>query len=304
MWGGDELALVSALTVPTVLYLGGAALATGSRARRILAMAPALCALAAPYAIPPSWPLARALDAMTVTLAIVRGSDLIVVRAPTTAGSRVVHAMLMTDSFKLRRAPPVFDVRAAMRVVGLFAVAAVGRALAFDVAPRLDPEALRLVVRWLGGLAYAYGFADAGFACIVLVHHALGFAVPPIHSDPIASSSVREFWGRRWNRIVGTWLHARFFAPLARRGHPALGMWVAFVVSALLHAYIAHAALGGAFTLIVGGFFALQGVLALVEGPIGQARWPVWAKHLWTMCVMTATSPLFTEAFLRVVGPT
>ncbi len=290
------------LTVPAVFYLGGAVLATGSRTRRALVLLPALSALAAPFAIPPEYPLWRAMDALAVIAAVVRGSDLVFLRRETTKMERFVHALLVTDSFTVRRTKPGFATGPAIRIVTFTALLLVGRAIAFDLAPHVEPEPLRLATRWLGGLVFAYSFTDAVYGGLPLLHKAFGFELPVVHRDPILSRSVREFWGNRWNRIIGAWLNTRFYRPLARRGAPVQGMALAFLASAIIHGYIAFPPLGTVQACVATGFFLVQGALALVEGPLGVATWPRWAAHAWTIGVMVASSPLFVEPFLRVVG--
>jgi hypothetical protein len=293
---------VVAFTLPAVFYLGGAVLATGSRTRRVLVLLPALSALGAPFAIPPEYPLWRAIDALCVVAAVVRGSDLVFLRRTTTARERLVHALLVIDSFTLRRVRPAFAAGSAIRMLSFTALLLVGRAIAFDLAPRLGSEPLRLATRWLGGLVFVYSFTDAVYGSLPLLHNAVGWRLPVVHRDPILSCSVREFWGNRWNRIIGAWLSARFYRPMAKRGAPALGMTLAFVVSAIVHGYIALPALGVVQACVATGFFLVQGAFALVEGPLGVERWPRWAAHVWTVGAMVGTSPLFVEPFLRVVG--
>ncbi|MGO8998823.1 MAG: wax synthase family protein [Polyangiaceae bacterium] len=289
--------------MPPILYVLAALLATGPRWRRALCFAPATVGLLAPYAMPADWRLPRALLALLGIGAILRATDLVFLRQPTTPLRRVTHALSILDSFRVRRVPAAFEGRMAVRIVLFLALAAAGRELAFDVAPALSPRPLSLAVRWFGGLLYVYGFTDVVYAAITFVARALGISFPAIHRDPILSRSVREFWGRRWNRVVSAWLEVRFHRPMARLGHPYVGMALAFLFSALLHAYATHPALGTRWALIVGGYFLLQGGLAFLEGPLGVARWRPAAGHLWVILVMGGLSPLFCEPFLEVVGP-
>jgi hypothetical protein len=90
---------------------------------------------------------------------------------------------------------------------------------------------------------------------------------------------------------------------MTRLGHPILGMVLAFLFSAVLHVYVALPALGAKWAAVVGAYFLVQGFLALLEGPLHVARWRPWLGHAWVLVVMGGTSPLFCEAFLRVVAP-
>jgi hypothetical protein len=55
-------------------------------------------------------------------------------------------------------------------------------------------------------------------------------------------------------------------------------------------------------TILMLGFFLLQGTLVLVESLLGATKWRPLAAHLWTVAWMAGTSPLFTEPLLRVMG--
>jgi hypothetical protein len=67
--------------------------------------------------------------------------------------------------------------------------------------------------------------------CLRALIAALGYAMEPVQRTPILSRSLAEFWGRRWNRIVGRWLRENAFEPFAKAGRPGTGSFVAFVAS-------------------------------------------------------------------------
>jgi hypothetical protein len=60
-----------------------------------------------------------------------------------------------------------------------------------------------------------------------------GRLVPAVNNRPWLAASPAEFWGRRWNRVIGDWLRQVVFMPLRRRPRPAMA--VAFLVSGVLH---------------------------------------------------------------------
>lgn len=60
-----------------------------------------------------------------------------------------------------------------------------------------------------------------------------GQLVPAINREPWRSANLAEFWGRRWNRLIGDWLQQVIFTPLRRK--PRRAMFVTFLVSGLLH---------------------------------------------------------------------
>jgi hypothetical protein len=57
----------------------------------------------------------------------------------------------------------------------------------------------------------------------------------------VLSTSIKEFWGRRWNLLIHGLMWRSFFKPLAARGGVAsrhAGAFLAFVMSGLFHEYM------------------------------------------------------------------
>jgi len=242
-------------------------------------------------------PLVRGLFALNF-FGTFRVVDLVRSREPWGAGRRVAHALSLLDSRLLRRERPRLD------LPGLGAALAwSGLALfALQVVKRFAPQpADPPWIRWGAGLVFTYAAIEAGYRTVRSAHRAVGFETPPLHVWPIASLTVAEFWGVRWARPVSHWLRANCFLPLARRGHPALGLLLGFVVSAWTHAYPVLVALGPALAAAMFGYFLLQGFAVTAENRLGIAKWPRALRRTWTVGTMVAASPLFVEPCLRVV---
>lgn len=60
-----------------------------------------------------------------------------------------------------------------------------------------------------------------------------GRLVPAINIRPWQATSLADFWGRRWNRLFGDWLHQVVFMPIKRR--PKTAIFTTFLVSGLVH---------------------------------------------------------------------
>jgi predicted deacetylase len=116
------------------------------------------------------------------------------------------------------------------------------------------------------------------------------------------SRSVAEFWARRWNAVVRTWLDRTAFRPLARNGWPRMGIFAAFALSAAIHAYLPLPALPLRYAGMMAAFFLLHGIVVLAERPLGVTGWPRWAGHAWTVAIFMATAPLFLEPVLVAFG--
>jgi len=130
---------------------------------------------------------------------------------------------------------------------------------------------------------------------------ASGAAMRPIHDTPIAARSLRDFWGKRWNRAVSAWLYRFVFLPLARQQRPDLALLCACLVSGALHAWVAWVALGAFAAFEVAAFFGLQAVLILAEDRLHVHAWPAPLARAWTLTILLATSPLIICPYLRIV---
>ena len=156
---------------------------------------------------------------------------------------------------------------------------------------------------------WAAGCLDVG----ALLVHAAGFSVEPPFDNPLlASRSLREAWGDRWNRPVHLFLKRTVYVPVRRAGVPArLAAFCTFLASGLLHEYnfFTHNAKGyapGEATL----FFTLMGFLMLAEAAASERlreRTPprVRAALAATPSVAIAVAlqlvvlPLFSRLFVR-----
>lgn len=89
---------------------------------------------------------------------------------------------------------------------------------------------------WLQGYAAIVPFwllLESAQTVLQLAWLPTGRLVPPFFVNPYRSGSLAEFWGRRWNRLFGCWLHQVCFKPFARR--PVIAAAIAFTVSGFIH---------------------------------------------------------------------
>jgi hypothetical protein len=160
-----------------------------------------------------------------------------------------------------------------------------------------------LVIRWLAGAVIAYSCTDAAYALLSSAFLAGGLQLGKLHDAPVLATSVAEFWGMRWNRIVSSWLRDNCFVPFARKRAPRIGLALAFFSSAALHAYLL-APIAWKYSAEWFAFFAANGALVILEIRIGVRRWPRAAARAWTILTMLAVSPLFVEPMMRVLEDT
>jgi alginate O-acetyltransferase complex protein AlgI len=99
---------------------------------------------------------------------------------------------------------------------------------------------------------------------VALGWQAVGIEARPIMDRPFASTSLAEFWGRRWNLAFRDVAYAFVFQPLARKVGPRGAVAAAFLFSGLFHELtLSLPAMGG-----FGGptaYFLLQLIGVFVE---------------------------------------
>ncbi|KAL6652600.1 hypothetical protein ACP70R_011525 [Stipagrostis hirtigluma subsp. patula] len=94
----------------------------------------------------------------------------------------------------------------------------------------------------------------------------LGAELEPQFDRPYLASSLRDFWGRRWNLMVPGVLRPCVYRPVrARLGSPAAGVLAAFLVSGLMHEVMFYYITLERGTGEVTAFFALHGACAVAE---------------------------------------
>jgi len=163
-----------------------------------------------------------------------------------------------------------------------------------------------VLLRLFAGALSGYALGDFLVALMQFWYLAAGLDLAANHRNPIASRSLREFWGQRWNHKASLIFHRIIYSPLARRRHPALGIFCAFFVSGVFHAAMVAALLASEPGMVVVAcmmavFFVVQGLFVLVEARLRVEDWSVPARRAWTLGILLATSPLFFIPCLRAV---
>ncbi len=276
------------------LLILAALVTAGPPWRRGLGLILALLLLLWPLTIP-GGPLLRGLLALVGFWGAARIVDLARMRGRLSTLQRAIFVIALIDTRNLRWSRPRLDLAALTKPViwapiGLAALWATGE---FHDLPPL---------RWLLGALVVYALGEALEGLLRGVLGMLGAETPSLHRDPIAARSLREFWGERWNLVVNRWLRTHCFLPLARRRRPVLGLALAFLASAALHAWFIGVALGLTMAASMGLYFLIQGLLLAIEGPLGVARWREPLGRAWMLACTLLPSPLFVEPILRLVG--
>lgn len=294
---------VIGLGVAMALVLAGAVLAARvagpSRPQRAAVVLLNAAIIPVPFFVQTSLPLAKFWVGLMVVAATLRAVDLVrgVYRAP--LGQRVFHMLVVFDARLAAARPRGLDTAAVRRGLGWLVL--VGAALA--VVLGLGPVPLASpahVARWAAALVFMVATMEVASAWIPAAWGLAGIRPPVLHDAPYLARSVTEFWGLRWNRIVGTWLRLNVLKPFARGRRPLAGVAAAFAVSGLIHAYLALTELSWPWAVLMAAFFLAQIPLVLIERALALPRRHPAIGRAWTVAGLVLTSPLFLEPLLRI----
>ena len=275
------------------MALGNLAAALVVARSRVLALGLGVLSVLAPLCLSRGWPIFRTVVAFGFAAGYLRVLGLVRSTAGTTLGSRVLSVVfLVFDARRIVRVPRSLQVRAF--VVGAIEIAV---AVALFLAPYPRGYGTTLM-----GACFAYFMVEGVAHLISGLVAAVGIDAGPFHDAPILARTLGEFWSKRWNRVVSTWLSDMVFRPVTRRLGVAAGVLATFGASAVLHTIPIWIAKGLDDGLNIGAFFLLHGVLVVVESSLRVARWPRWAGHTWTLAVFAVTLPLFVHPLLASLG--
>ena len=117
---------------------------------------------------------------------------------------------------------------------------------------------------------------------------------------PLYSRSLHEFWGRRYNRLIGTVLKESIFQPLASyTSFPAVMAILTFIVSGLLHVHIVFVVFNDtSAALPTFAFFLLHSNACCIEAHIG-IRLPQPFGSLATNIFLLLTASMGIALFTR-----
>ena len=183
--------------------------------------------------------------------------------------------------------------RAALAVVRIL----LGAFLLFAVAHRIHEP---ILTGWVGMTGLILMLHFGLFALLSLGWRALRVDAAPIMDAPLRSTSVAEFWGRRWNGAFNDLALGLVFRPMARRTGIAIATFSAFAVSGLLHETVISLPAGAGFGLPT-AYFLVQGLAVLLQRKSVALR-GAFSGWLFTMLVVAGPAFwLFHPPFIRRV---
>src|SRR6516225_2269371 len=111
---------------------------------------------------------------------------------------------------------------------------ALGICLLIGAVARVAPHS-HAAAAWIGISAICFVLHFGVFKLLALTWRQLGVDAEPIMNAPYRSTSLAEFWGRRWNLAFRDLAHNFVFRPLVGRLGPAAAALIVFLASGLIH---------------------------------------------------------------------
>jgi hypothetical protein len=150
-----------------------------------------------------------------------------------------------------------------------------------------------LVAGWIGMIGAIFVLHFGTFHLLSLGWRHAGVNAVPLMRNPMRSTSLGEFWGRRWNTAFHE-LASRFaFTPL-RPSVGVIGATVAtFLASGLIHELVISVPAGGGYGLPT-GYFVLQGLgVAGERSRLGRRVGLGHGWRGWLFTVLATAGPAF-----------
>ncbi|HET6955835.1 MAG TPA: MBOAT family protein, partial [Vicinamibacterales bacterium] len=113
----------------------------------------------------------------------------------------------------------------------------VGVALLFGVA-RMIPPQHAYGVGWIGMIGIVFMLHFGTFHLLSCAWRSVGIQARPLMNRPLASTSLGEFWGRRWNVAFRDLTHRFLFRPCASWFGPRWGTLAGFLFSGAIHEFV------------------------------------------------------------------
>jgi alginate O-acetyltransferase complex protein AlgI len=161
------------------------------------------------------------------------------------------------------------------------------------IGARSIPPGQPLLRGWVGMVGLILLLHFGTFQIVALLWQSLGIKAQRIMSAPFRSTSLGEFWGKRWNLGFRQLAHELIFRPLYRKlGADVAGLLV-FVVSGLIHDLVISLPARGGYGLPT-LYFLLQGVGVIVErSRFGQRFGLAQGTRGWCFMVVFLTAPVY-----------
>jgi hypothetical protein len=172
------------------------------------------------------------------------------------------------------------------------------------VGVRLAYPLLPLAAGWIGMIGLVLVLHFGLFQLLALAWRGAGITATSLMQSPIRSTSLAEFWGRRWNTGFSGPARRYLHRPLSGRIGPGAATLSVFVVSGLLHETVISVPAGGGYGLPA-AYFLFQALMVPIErSRIGRRLGLGRGFRGWVFVLLVTAGPafvLFHSTFVREV---
>lgn len=161
------------------------------------------------------------------------------------------------------------------------------------VVARAIPHGEPLLTGWVGMLGLILLLHFGTFQLVSLIWQSFGVKAEPIMSAPLRSTSLGEFWGKRWNLGFRQLAHELVFRPLSRPFGASAAGFLVFAISGLIHDLVISLPARGGYGLPT-LYFLLQGSgIAVERSRFGSRLGLGHGVRGWCFMVMLLVVPVF-----------
>ena len=160
------------------------------------------------------------------------------------------------------------------------------------VAPSI-PQPDSLIRGWTGMVGLILTLHFGLFQMVALLWQHLGVRAEPIMRAPLRSTSLAEFWGKRWNLGFRQLAHELIFRPTYRKLGAGLAGFLVFVASGLVHDLVISLPARGGYGLPT-LYFVIQGAGVMIErSGFGKSLGLAQGMRGWTFMIVILVAPVF-----------
>lgn len=161
------------------------------------------------------------------------------------------------------------------------------------IAARMISRGHPMLGGWTGMIGLVLVLHFGAFHLLALAWQRAGIPVKPIMHGPLASRSLSEFWGKRWNLGFRKLSHSWVFRPLQQRFGVTVATLGAFFASGLLHDLVISVPARAGYGLPT-AYFLVQGLGVLLErSRIGKRLGLGRGVAGWLWTALVAAGPLY-----------
>ena len=161
------------------------------------------------------------------------------------------------------------------------------------IVARSVPQEEPLLRGWVAMLGVILLLHFGTFQIVALLWQSLGVKAKAIMSALLRSTSLGEFWGKRWNLGFRQLSHELIFRPLHRRLSTGVAGFLVFVLSGLIHDLVISLPARGGYGLPT-IYFLIQGSGMTIEhSRLGERLGLRQGVRGWCFMMVFLTAPVF-----------